>query len=212
MVLLMTEPTIEQLRDAWRAAPPKPAHADALAELLRQRFRAYEVPLGLFPASEYEMDDEVISEDLWKLFLITDVEVLSGLIAPQAIDRTDWPPPAEEGRPPALDPDWPEVFGNFQGELLPVQEVGYRLYAALSSRGLALAFALESRDGVTADGFKVFGGSIKLTDILIGHIGWDKYRRSAEDPYGVAIGDIDDEDFARYLRMAYAEGLLRLEG
>lgn len=73
---------------------------------------------------------------------------------------------------------------------------------------MALGVVLESRDRVLVDGFKVYGPSDELIDVLIGHIGLGKHRASENNPYGVAVGDITDEDFARYLRMAHVEGLL----
>ncbi|MBO3663795.1 hypothetical protein [Microbacterium stercoris] len=200
-------PTLEQLVDAWRADPPRPAAADGLVDLLKQRFLAYEVPVSLIPRSDYEMDDDVVEDDVWKLLLITDPATVTGLVSPAAFDREDWPPSAE-GWPPSLAEDWAEVFGNFRGELLAVEEVGYRLFTSLVGKGMALGIVLESRDGEIVDGFKIYGPSDLLADVLIGHIGWEKHRATEENPYGVAVGDIGDEDFARYLRMANAEGLL----
>ncbi|MBF0816692.1 hypothetical protein E4U02_09725 [Microbacterium paludicola] len=202
-------PTLEQLVDAWRAHPPRPAAAEALVDLLKQRFRAYEVPATLIPRSDYEMDDDVVADDVWKLFFITDPDTVNALVSPAAFDREKWPPPAEEGWPPSLVEDWAEVFGSARGEVLPVEEVGYRLFTSLVGKGMALGIALESRDGRIVDGFKVYGPSDLLADVLIGHISWEKYRATEENPYGVAVGDIADEDFVRYLRMAHVEGLLR---
>lgn len=201
--------TLEQLVDAWRAHPPRPATADGLIDLLTQRFRAYEVPVALIPRSDYEMDEDVVADDVWKLFLITDPGAVNALVSPAAFDREDWPPSAQEGWPPSLVEDWAEVFGSFRGAQLAVEEVGYRLFTSLVGKGMALGIALESRDGQIVDGFKIYGPSDLLADVLIAHIGWEKYRATEKNPYGVAVGDIDDGDFARYLRAAYAEGLLR---
>ncbi|MFD5225410.1 hypothetical protein ACFWHT_07285 [Microbacterium sp. NPDC058342] len=178
--------------------------------MLERRFRAYEVPVDLVPRSDYEMDDDVVEEDVWKLYVITDKAVLDGLISPDAFELDSWPPPPGSDETFSAD-DLPEVLGNLHGDLLPSQEVGFRLLTRLISLGAALGALLESRDGNVVDGFKVYGPSDKLTEVLIGHIGWEKYRRTESHPDGVAVGDIEDEDFARYLQMAYAEGKLILK-
>lgn len=205
---MTSSPSLEKLVEMWRAHPPGLPAADAIVNMLKRRFRAYEVPVSLTPHSDYEIDDDVAVDDVWKLFIITDPGALNKLISPAAFDRAEWPPPAGEGWPPSLDEDWPYAFGNFQGEILAVGEVGYRLFTLLVGKGMALGVVLESRDRVFVDGFKVYGPSDELIDVLIGHMGLGKHRASENNPYGVAVGDITDEDFARYLRMAHVEGLL----
>ena len=200
--------TLEQLAEAWSAKPPAPAAAEAVGELPKQRFGAYEVPTTLIPRSDYETDEDIVPGDLWKLFLITDPNTVKGLISPAAFDVGDSPLAPGENLRASSPMDWAEIFGNFQGEILPVDEIGFRLFTALVGNGAALGVVLESRDSEIADGFKIYGPSDRLADILIGHIGWEKYRVSEKNPWGVAVGDIRDEDFARYLRAANAEGLL----
>jgi hypothetical protein len=201
-------PTLEQLRDAWANRRPRPAGAEGLAELLRLRFRAYEIPLIIIPASDYELDGDVNETDIWKLFTISEPSIVADLVDPAAFDRSEWPPSPSEGWPPPIEAEWPVILGNFDGVIDPAPEVGFNLLNVQHGRGERLSFVLESRDGVHADGFKVYGPTERLTDVLIAHIGWDKYRATDENPYGVVVGDVDDEDFARYLRAAYAEGLL----
>lgn len=205
---MTSSPALERLVEMWRAHPPGLPAVDALVDMLERRFQAYEVPVALIPLSDYEMDDDVAAADVCKVLIITDPGAVNELISPAAFDRTEWPPPAGDGWPPSLDEHWPEVFGNFQGNLLALGEVGYRLFTSLVGKGMALGIVLESRDGVLAEGFKVYGVSDELADVLIGHIGWEKRRVSENNPYGVAVGDVTDEDFARYLRMAHVEGLL----
>lgn len=201
---------LQRLLFAWRAHPPRPATGSAIIDLLKRRFRAYEVPVSLLPRSDYEIDEDVHVDDVWKLFFITDPARVSALVTPAAFDREDWPPSADEVWPASLDEDWPEIFGSFRNDLLAVEEVGYRLFTAMVGKGMALGGALESPDGAIVDGFKVYGPSDALTDVLIAHVGWEKYRATDVNPYGVVMGDPGDEDFARYLRVAHSEGLLRV--
>ena len=166
--------------------------------------------MDLIPRSDYEIDNDVVARDVWKLFVITDPTAVNPLMTAEEWDREDWPPAPDDSWEPPWYKEWPEILGNFRGELLAVEEVGYRLLTALIGRGLALGFVLESRDGVIVDGWKVYGPSFALSSILAGLISFEKYRATEDNPHGVAIGDIADEDFARYLRMAHAEGLLKL--
>jgi hypothetical protein len=177
--------------------------------MLARRFFAYEVPVDIF--TDYESEDDVTAEDVWKLFFITDPEIITGLIDPEAFSQETWPPAGEVYWPPFVD-ELPEIFGNTEAGLRPVAEIGQTLFHVLANRGEALGILLETHDGLFVDGFKVFGGTQLLSDILLAHVGWDKHARSEENPEGVAVGDVADEDFARYLRMAHAEGLLPVTG
>lgn len=202
---LSAEPSLEQLLQAWQNSPPPKPKCTDVVTMLTRRFHAYEVPVNIF--TTYEADEDVTAEDVWKLFFITNPKILTGLIDPQAFDQKTWPPTSEVHWPPFVD-ELPEIFGNTESGLQPVEDIGQALFNTLTSRGEALGVLLETRDGLVVDGFKVFGGTLLLSDVLLAHVGWQKYARSQTNPQGIAIGDISDEDFARYLRMAHAEGLL----
>ncbi|MFC7431437.1 MULTISPECIES: hypothetical protein [unclassified Agrococcus] len=187
----MKRTELEALAASWRAQPPAPMCLRQVADLLIERYAAYEIPLSTIPAHDLVADDEVREADAAMLLTITD---------PRALERVFDEQDREALRPdPDHDSEWLE-----QGRrdlFVDPAEVGFRLLHLEQSRGERASILLEARDGI-ATGFRVYNMGALLVPVLIAHIGPPCFLGDAR------VGDVDDEQFAQYLVEAKRHGLL----
>lgn len=183
---------LEALAAAWRAGPPSPMNVRQVAELLVERYSAYEIPLSTIPMYDLIADHEVREADAAMLLTITD---------PSALERVFDDRDREALRP---DPDHDrEALEQARRDLfVEPAEVGFRLLHLEQSRGERATILLEARDGL-ATGFRVYNMGALLVPVLIAHIGPSCFLGDAR------VGDVDDEQFAQYLVEADRHGLLR---
>lgn len=168
------------LLERWRRASLHRYTCADVKRLLARRFNAYEIPLDAMSAEDYANDEEVDEQRIATLLTITDPRVLDGLYgeAERAHKVTD---PAE------VDADWREALTD--------EDLTYSLLLIQHAHGTRTSVVLE-RDGPHATGFKVYGTSFLLNDLLCALIG----------VRGMRPGDLSDPDFRFYLECLAAHG------
>ena len=86
--------------------------------------------------------------------------------------------------------------------------VGFNLIHLQQGRGERITILLEGHDGLV-DGYRIYNACEQLNRVLMAHIGFNKLARpDTPEDQRVDVGNIEDYDFAKYLRAAYLEGLL----
>jgi len=182
---------LTELVERWRLRPPPPATAARIESVLIRTYRAYEIPLSLIPPSDFAGDDEVYEDEVFKLFTITDPEVLTRVYSAEDRERQRGTLALD---PEALEEEWRDAFTHPEDLALKVMWLQIR-------RGQRITILLEgSTSKITS--FKVYGSCQELVDVLAAHIGWERAsmphpQRPAWDV--VRVGDITDYSFARYL-------------
>lgn len=191
---------VEELLRRWEKSPPPPARTVDVEKMLVEEYQAYEIPVSVIPASDYEVDNQVtFPGEIYKLYTITDPRVLNTLF--DDVEREMFQMDVEPD-PEITEQDWRHFFD-------PPELAGYTLLRIQQAFGQRLSILLCGDEETITD-FRVYNMCQKLQDRLLGLISWN--RLAADDvPEGywrASLGDLDDVDFVRYLKSAYAEGLL----
>ncbi len=140
-------------------------------KLLMKKFSAIEIPLFSIHPEDYKNDDEIDENKIYKLFTITNPEILNKVINKEeqlmnSNDRID------------------NMSYNISDE-----EITYNTLIDEHNKGYRLSVVLESNDDLNVSNFKIYGLSEYLNTYLIALIGLNNME----------IGNLDDEEFKYYL-------------
>ena len=151
------DPDYEALKDRWERARPRTYTCAELERLLERRFGAYEIPLTTITDEDYARDDEVDERRIYKLMTITDPEVIAML-------QTDEERAHLTTAPAEVNQDWRGLLS------WGTTELGYDLLNIQHGHGTRISVVLEA-DGDHVSGFKVYGLSFALQDLLSALVG-----------------------------------------
>lgn len=194
----MTEnmPPAEELLRRWLTNKPVPALLSGVKRLLKEDYRAYEIPLYAITPIDYAHDEEIREDLLDSLWTITHPDVLNALHE-REIREGLHPTDADE-----IDADWRYLF-NTDDET----PVGYNLLLIQHRLGQRTSIVLE-KEGDFATSFKVYGHSQTLIEQLQVLIGIPERFPMAPNESGMRHGDLADEAFVSYLELLYTHGKL----
>ncbi len=146
---------------------------DFIENILKKKFKAVEIPLYSIHKEDYKNDDEVDEKKIYKLFTITNPEVLNILFN-------------QEER--SIHIDERKDDGTID---VPDAEVTYNNLIDEHNKGYRLSVVLESEDGIHVCNAKVYGISEHFTTYMVALIGLPERE--------MVLHDINDEGFQFYL-------------
>lgn len=150
-----------------------PPTKEFVENILKEKFKAVEIPLYSIHKEDYMNDDEVDESKIYKLFTITNPEILNKLFN-------------DEEKNIFID----ERKDNITIDV-PKSEVTYNNLIDEHNKGYRLSIVLESEDGLHVSNAKVYGISEYLTTYLVALIGLPKRE--------MVLNDVNDRGFQFYL-------------
>ncbi|WP_342471162.1 hypothetical protein [Ureibacillus sp. FSL K6-3587] len=144
-----------------------------IEHILMKKFKAIEIPLYSIHPDDYRNDDEVDETKIYKLFTITNPEILNKIC---------------NGKEKELFED--ERKDQTEAEV-PHDEITYNNLINEHNKGYRISVVLESGDGIHVSHAKVYGFSEYLTTYLVALIGLPKDELDRKD--------VNDRRFQFYL-------------
>jgi hypothetical protein len=178
------DPDYEALKDRWERVRPRTYTCAEFERLLERRFGTYEIPLTTITDEDYARDDEVDERRIYKLMTITDPEVIAML-------QTDEERAHLTTAPAEVNQDWRGLLS------WGTTDLGYDLLNIQHGHGTRISVVLEA-DGDHVSGFKVYGLSFALQDLLSALVG----------VRGMRPGDTSDRGFQWHLECLDRLGML----
>lgn len=156
---------------------------DQLEEVLKKKYKAYEIPLYTIDREDYKNDEEVNEKDIYKLYTITDQSVIKKLRNYQ---------------------DREAIGGESIDEYLKeyntrMDTLNYDRLIMEHNVGTRLSIVLETKGNNDVSNFKVYGHAYYLVAYLVARVGMT----------GMIYGDLSDESYQFYLECLVDAGLIK---